>query len=215
MKNVSRIAMTTSCVSVLSPFSQPDDVIGVALVYQKAFGSSPWNEGYICPVCGTTFADESGLWDYCTYCRDSAGYLVKILRCWPIHKILTDFYQEMLRPEAVCLIMKDRYGVIAFAWGYEVEVNKSLDKYLEAPKLHKLVKGNFLYLDECAVIPKQQNKGCGKKLMSSFIQKAQEINRNILLRTLKGEVMYRLVKNFGGKTIQNISKERVIMKIVV
>ena len=218
MKNASKIievATAVSSVFVLEPFSQPDDVMGIALVYQKAFGGNPWNEGYVCPVCKTTFADDRSLWGYCTHCRDNIGYLVKTLRCWPIHKILTDFYQEMLKPGAVCLTMKNKCGIIAFAWGYEVEVDTSLDKYLEAPALSKLIKGSFLYLDECAVLPDWQGKGCGKALMEVFIGKAKETQYNVLLRTMKNSVMHKMVVKLGGKVVQDISRKRVIMLIGV
>ncbi len=216
MESISMIirkAVAASSVLTLNPLTQPDDVVGIALVYQKAFGGDPWNEGYICPVCQAVFADESGLWGYCPHCQEDKGLLIKILRYWPLNKILTDFYQEMVRPGAICLAMKDGCSVIAFAWGYEVKVNFSLDKYLEAPNLHKLIKGTFMYLDECAVLPAWQKNGCGKSLLSAFIDKSREAGRNILLRTLRGQAMHKLALRQGGGIIQNISQDRVIIMI--
>ncbi len=199
----------------INPFVNPDSVMGIALAYQKAFSDKPWNEGYLCPVCKTSYSRDGGNWSMCPECLCSNRLRVRLVEYWPIDKILTDFYQEMSKPGAVCVIMQARYNVFAFAWGYEVKSNKSLDKYLEAPDLHKLVKGNFLYLDECAVVPKHQNKGCGKKLVKAFLQKAKKSEKSVLLRTMKGEAMHRIITGLGGEIVQDISRGRIIMKIVV
>ncbi len=197
----------------IDPFTNPNSVMSIAVTYQKAFGGNPWNEGYLCPICKTSYSRDGGNWSFCPECRAVNRLHVRLVEYWPIDKIITDFYQEMNKPGSVCMIMQVRHNVIAFVWGYEVRVDKSLDRYLEAPRLHKLAKGNFLYLDECAVLPSQQNKGCGKRLMRAFLQKAKESGKRVLLRTMRDKVMHRIVEGFGGEIIQEISRNRVIMKI--
>ncbi len=212
---VSKKAVAMVDIEVLNPFAGSIDVVKIAEVYQKAFRSDPWNEGYLCPVCKDIIADDGYLKAYCKRCQDSDGRLVRLIEYWPISKILTDFYQEMLKPEAECLIMKHKNDVIAFIWGYEVKSDKSIDKYLEAPGLHRLIKGDFLYLDECAVAPEWQGGGCGKALVAFFLRKAKKSKKSVLLRTMKGGVMHRIIEKFGGEIVQEISRGRIIMKIVV
>jgi len=208
--------VATSSVFVLDPFKGKDAVNNIAQVYQKAFGNKPWNEGYVCPICKTVFADEFSSWGYCQQCSHKDGRLVGIVRCWPIDKVITDFYREMTKSNALCLVMKDGGTIIAFAWGYSIQVNTFLDKYLEAPNLHsKLMSREFLYLDECAVTPKWQGQGCGKALLKSFVEKAKEEKKSVLLRTMENSVMHKLAEKFGGKVIQKISRQRVIITIII
>jgi len=197
----------------IDPFVKPNSVMSIAITYQKAFGGKPWNEGYLCPVCKTSYPRDNGNWSVCPECLALNELNVRLVEYWSTDKIITDFYQEMSKPGSVCMIMQRGHNVIAFTWGYEVKIDKSLDKYLESPGLHKLIKGNFLYLDECAVLPSCQNKGCGKKMVKAFLQKAKKTKKDILLRTMKNSVMHKMVIKLGGEVVQDISRERVIMMI--
>ncbi len=216
MKNVSEsreMAVLISSAAKLNPFAELLGAKRIALVYQEAFGGEPWNEGFICPVCKTSRALDDKMPLYCVHCKKNDGRLVKILEYWSVDKILSDFYQEMLRPGAICTVKRDGLKITAFAWGYEVENNASLDEHLEAPGLCNAVGDEFLYLDECAVIPEWQGRGCGSWVLKNFMHEASKVGRDVLLRTMKNSVMHKLVVKFGGKVVQDISCGRVIMKI--
>ena len=183
----------------------PEVIPGIVYVYQQAFGGEPWNEGYLCPVCETAVALADGPKE-CPECA-KLGRSVIMVEYWPESKVVSDYYREMMRPGSLCVIARDNKETIGFAWGYKVSVTPELDKHLEAPELHTLIDGDFFYLDECAVVPQHQGKGFGALLM----ERVRGTSRRILLRTMDGSRMCRLVTRMGGKIVQHISRGRVIM----
>lgn len=185
-------------------------VQGIVAVYRQAFGGEPWNEGYVCPVCGDAFplarADV-----FCPSCR-ARGESVLLVEYWPISKIMSDFYYEMKKPEALCLVAKNDDGkVVGFIWGYTIVVGEPIDDYLEAPGLSRLIGGEFFYLDDAAVLPEYQRKGIGKNLIAHMLR--MQPGKSILARTLDQSQMFRILTDFHGKTVLRISRNRVIMAI--
>jgi GNAT superfamily N-acetyltransferase len=185
-------------------------VPGIVSVYRKAFGGEPWNEGYVCPVCGDAFplAQADIL---CPSCA-TRGESVLLVEYWPTSKVISDFYREMKKPEALCLVAKNDDGkVVGFIWGYKIVVGDHIDDYLEAPGLSRLVSGEFFYLDDAAVLPEYQRKGIGKNLIAHMLQ--MRPRKNILARTLDQSQMFRILTDFNGKTVLRITRNRVIMAI--
>ncbi|MBL7058251.1 GNAT family N-acetyltransferase [Patescibacteria group bacterium] len=118
----------------------------------------------------------------------------------------------MMKPDPVCVIAQSDEGVVGFAWGYQVSASPELDEHLDAPNLHRSLNGDFFYLDECALVPAYQGKGIGKLLVSHIFCEQQQ--GQILLRTMSDSRMYNLIKHMKGETVQHISRERVIMKLL-
>lgn len=194
----------------IEPFLQTEAVKAIASVYQQSFGGEPWNEGYLCPVCEKVFPRpyDAGT---CTACAKQSK-AVLLVEYWPMSKIVSDFYCEMKKPESICVIAQISNQIIGFAWGYRLSANTEIDSHLDAPGLHKLLSGNFFYLDECAITPPHQGKGIGKMLVSNIFKEQQQ--KQVLLRTMNGSRMCNLIKNKGGEIIQHISRERVVMKLL-
>ena len=177
----------------------------IASVYQKTFGSEPWNEGYRCPACEKVFPLSCGE-KKCPVCAKAM-----LEEYWPIEKIISDFLREMAKPKSLCLGALVNGEIIGFAWGYEIVINPNIDLQLEAPGLHQLTRGTFFYLDETAILPLFQNKGIGKKLIQRiFMEQGQS---NILLRTLNGSKMLQIIQKMDGKPTLFISRDRVIMTL--
>lgn len=195
----------------INPFKQADSVSAIVQAYQKTFGQAPWNEGYKCPVCEETVSLIKKT-DYCPSCLKQ-GKSVIMVEYWPKNKVITDFYQEMSKPESLCLIAKFGDDVVGFAWGYEVFINHTIDEYLEAPGLHELVSGDFFYLDEVAVLPEFQGKGIGRNLIKQLFE--NQPHKKIILRTLEKSQMSNLINSMEGKIILPISRDRVIMSLVL
>jgi GNAT superfamily N-acetyltransferase len=193
----------------INPFVQSQLVEAIALVYQQSFGGEPWNEGFICPVCQSIFALASEF-RICPECIKKEMQ-INLVKYWPKSKVLSDFYVEMQKPEAICVVAQVDGVVIGFAWGYKVCASQDLGIHLEAPGLHQSLEGEFFYLDECAVSPAYQNNGVGKKLTEYIFQRQKQ--KYVLARTLKGSQMSSLLINCGGKIIQKISRNRVIIQI--
>jgi GNAT superfamily N-acetyltransferase len=185
-------------------------VRSIVLVYRKAFGGEPWNEGYVCPVCGDAFplAEIRAL---CPSCA-TRGESVLLVEYWPTSKVISDFYREMKKPEALCLVAKNDAGkVVGFIWGYKIVVDEHIDDYLEAPGLSRLIGGEFFYLDDAAVLPEYQRKGIGKNLIAHMLRMRPQ--KNILARTLDQSQMFRILTDFNGKTVLDITRNRVIVVI--
>lgn len=193
----------------IDPFLRPELVAAIVSAYQQTFGDTPWNEGYKCPICSfTTALNQLSL--HCPRCHER-GKSILMVEYWPSHQILSDFYQEILRPDSLCLVAKEEEKVVGFTWGYQITIHPQIDGHLEAPGLHELVSGEFFYLDEVAVLPTHQRKGIGKKLIQFIF--ATQPHPKIILRTLDDSQMSRLINCLGGKTIMPISRDRVIMSL--
>lgn len=194
----------------IKPFQQPELISGIVSVYQKAFGSSPWDEGYRCPICNLVLP-LSSTDRFCPRCLKS-DKSVLLVEYWPANRIISDFYQEMSRPDSLCLIVgQPEEKIIGFAWGYQITIDEQTDEHLEAPGLHDLISGPFFYLDEVAMLPKEQGRGVGKNLLNEIFQR--QPHPRIILRTLDNSQMSNLITKMGGRVIMPISRERVIMSL--
>lgn len=196
--------------------SDLNTVRGIVNVYQKSFGDEPWNEGYRCSLCETSFP-LSFVAKRCPCCA-SKGEVSLLVEYWPKEKIFSDFYSEMNKPGSICVVRHgpmSRCGceVIAFAWGYDITIDSESEKHLDAPSLGKLVSGTFFYLDECAVAPEFQGQGLGKLLVKEIF--SEQPREQILLRTMNNSRMHKLILHLGGEVIMQISRDRVIMKLQV
>ncbi len=193
------------------PFAQSQMVAKIAEVYQQAFGDKPWNEGLICPICGSLFS-RNLFSEICPKCVVQSKEVL-LVEYWPMSKIINDFYQEMNKPLSVCIVALIGKDVIGFAWGYQVNVNLELEVNLEAPGLHRLLcePVSYFYLDECAVLPTYQGRGLGKLLVKNILR--QQALSRVILRTMDDSRMCDLIKKMGGKIVQNVSRNRVIMQL--
>jgi len=194
----------------INPFEQPEIVKRIVLVYQQAFGGEPWNEGYLCPVCEKMFARTPKI-KTCSLCAEQSQ-TVLVVECWPMSKVVSDFYREMKKPDPICVTVQSDGKVIGFAWGYRVFADSDINGHLDAPNLHELLRDDFFYLDECALAPAYQGRGIGKLLVNYTFREQQQ--KQILLRTMNNSRMYNLIKHMGGEIIQHISHGRVIMKLL-
>ncbi|MFH1145856.1 MAG: GNAT family N-acetyltransferase [bacterium] len=193
----------------INPFTQPKVIEVIASVYQQSFGGEPWNEGYLCPVCEKVFARASNI-KTCSACAEQSQ-IVLVVEYWPMSKVISNFYREMGKPDAICVVVQSDERIVGFAWGYRVSVNSDLDIHLDAPNLHRSLHGDLFYLSECALTPFYQGRGIGKLLVSHIFHEQQQ--KQFLLRTMNDSRMYNLIKHMGGETIQHISHGRVIMKL--
>ncbi len=193
----------------MMPFVEPETVWEIAEAYRLTFGGEPWNEGYKCPVCESVLPLAMNA-RTCPAC-EAKGKQVLLAEHWPIGKIISDFYGEMSRAGAVCFIARAEGALVGFAWGYEMDVLPETDVHLEAPGLYRLLRGQFFYLDEVAVLPALQGRGIGKDLVRNIVLSQDQ--PNIILRTLYGSQMFHLARHMRGETILHISRQRVIMTI--
>lgn len=197
----------------VNPLTDPEAVQGIVSVYRASFGGAPWNEGHRCPVCEKVFALTPDL-EVCPSCAERA-MTVLLVDYWPASTVISDLYREMGRSDPICMVARADGGeVIGVAWGYKVSVNHELSDHLDAPGIHEALRPeDFFYLDECALTPSHQGKGLGKLLVHRIFQ--EQRHGQALLRTLMDSRMYKLITNMGGRTIQEISRGRVIMKVTL
>ncbi len=192
----------------IDPFAQTNKVLDLISVYQQAFGRHPWYEGYVCPVCKRTY----GLCQekICTTCIKQ-NKTVLLVEYWPFNTVVTNYYTDMSKNDSISLIALKSDDVTGFAWGFQIEINNELEALIDAKGLGRIVQGQFFYLAECAVLPDKQNKGMGRRILDRLF-KIQKYDQ-VLLRTLQGSVMQHLIEKMGGRIIQNITQNRVIMVI--
>jgi GNAT superfamily N-acetyltransferase len=186
-------------------------VEAIVSVYQQSFGGEPWNEVYLCPVCGKDFPHHPVL-TTCPLCAER-GQQVLVVDYWPRYRVVSDFYKEMRKPSPVCVTAEMDGGVVGFAWGYQVSATESLDEHLDAPGLHQSLHGDYFYLDECALTPQYQGKGIGKRLVTKIFE--EQATGRILLRTMRDSRMHRIIEHMGGEIVQYISRDRIIMILIL
>ena len=194
-----------------NPFTQPELVQKIALVYKETFGGAPWNEGYKCPVCAVNLplqVEEK----ICPFCLQE-GKSIHLVNYWPVDQILSDFYQEMSRPESICLAVEVGSAIVGFAWGYQIVLNQETEEYLGSSGLCEKFKDQvFFYLDDVGIKPDTQCKGFGRKIIEQIF--AQQKEKNILLRTMEVSQMFHLIKKMGGEKIYSISgSNKIIMML--
>ena len=196
--------------STINAFSQTSMVKAIAKVYQLSFGGEPWNEGYMCPICSKGFPRTLDK-KVCDVCVENSREIL-LIDYWSMNKIITDFYREMSKPDAKCVVVQNVDLVVGFAWGYRITMNPEIDKHLDAPNVHtRLNHDDYFYLDECALLPSNQAKGIGKLLVSYIFQ--QQTQKQVVLRTKNNSRMCSIIKQMGGRVIQHISNDRVIMTL--
>lgn len=196
-------------VTCIEPFKNPREVAAIVSIYQQSFGNEPWNEGYKCPVCEHVIPLGSSN-EICEVCR-MQGDLIPMLPYWPTERVLRDFYREMGKKDAVCLVARTQEIVVGFAWGYEIGMDESTSAHLGAPDLHLVRSGTFPYLDEVAVCSSHRRKGIGELLTRAFV--SHYANGTVILRTLSESPMFQLVRKMRGSVLCNISRNRVIAEI--
>jgi GNAT superfamily N-acetyltransferase len=198
-------------VHLIEPFSDAKAVRSIVLCYQKAFGGTPWNEGYLCPhpKCGDAFPFSLQS-ERCPSCA-ARGDTTLLVEYWPMSRIASDFYREMKKPGALCFIARDGEVVVGFIWGYRIVVDKDIDDYLESPGLHHLIAGDFFYIDDVAIVPEYQGRGIGKKLVTHVLRAQPE--KKVLARTLDRSTMFHILANLHGEAVLAITRGRVIMAI--
>ncbi len=196
----------------INPFEQPEVVMEIAKVYQETFGGAPWNEGYLCPVCGEYFALSCESKKTCPACS-SNNSSVNLIHYWPTEKVVSDFYQEMKKEASVCLVAYLDSEIVGFAWGYKIIMCENTDKYLGFLGLNqKLGEGEFFYLDEVGIKPNNQCKGFGRKIIEHIFHQQNE--KNILLRTMIDSQMYFLIKKMGGENVLSLpGSKKIIMTL--
>ncbi len=194
----------------IEPLKNPEIVREIVSIYQNSFGNEPWNEGHQCPVCGHTIPLGTTDSSYCSVCT-ARGNRVPMIAYWPLERVLGDFYREMGKRDAVCVVAREGEKSVGFAWRYKLEMGKSTDTYLEAPGLHTLREGWFPYLDEVAVSLPYRQRGIGELLVQTI--KRSGNGQPLLLRTKNNSPMSRLVEKMCGSILLSISQERIIAEI--
>lgn len=190
----------------IDPFQDHQLIPQIARVYRETFAANPWYEGAKCPVCeGREFVSMIG--SVCPYC--SPEKKVIMLEFWPEAEVVRDFYKEMSKPEAVCLVAIQMGCVAGFAWGYQLKINREVCQKLGAEHLlHRHAFDEVFYIDEVAVHPDYQSRGIGKSLTTMIIE-GQALPK--LLRTKAGSKMQDISLSLGGKIITDASDDRVMI----
>lgn len=196
-------------ITVLTPPHQTEMVDNIAKAYQQTFAGYPWFEGLKCQKCtqGFPLTHTETICPNCSTPEEP----VTLVDYWPTDTIVSCFEKEMAEPQAVCIVVQKGGVIVAFSWGYRVSSCPELDEKLAAPELHRILAGEYFYLDEVAVIPLYQKIGIGTELVISML--AEQPFERVLLRTKEEGPMFKLIIKMGGEIIQHISGDRVIMKI--
>lgn len=190
-----------------TPLQDAATVSSIVAVYRQVFADAPWHEAYMCPLCKSSYG-KNYLKKVCDACLQD-GHHILLVEHWPTYKVIRDFYKEMVKPHAVCVVARSEEGLVGFAWGYRMELDAEASSHLDAPQIHESLHGSYFYIDEVALLLPYRGKGIGKNLVQAIIR-GQEQGR-VLLRTLHQSPMENLVHGVGGTIVQHISDDRVIM----
>lgn len=194
---------------IRTPLRDPATVSAIVAVYRQVFADAPWHEAYQCPVCKAAYGKDYRK-KICDACVQEGNHIL-IVEHWPTYKVVRDFYQEMVKPDAICVVAKSEEGLVGFAWGYRMELSEQASTYLEAPRVHEQLHGSYFYIDEVALLLEYRGQGVGKNLVQAIVQDRPK--GRTLLRTLHDSPMEHLTLGLGGEIVQHISEDRVIMVV--
>lgn len=180
-------------------------VSSIVSLYQNIFGHEPWGEGYRCPVCNARY-ERSHKGRTCEACEPR--YIILLVEYWPRSRVLENFYTEMVKPQATCLLAKSEEGIVGFAWGYTILMSEEESLRLEAPGLHHKFYKDFFYIDEVALTSVYRGKGIGTHLVSAL---ADSRKLDIMWRVLRDSPAHKIMQKMGGSVVQDLSDGRVLM----
>ncbi len=207
-------------VSQLDPkTASANTILSLGKAFIKVFSTDPaWEEFWKCPRCNASFP-ESDTSPECFHCAQN-GYNVPITEYWTMTKVLEDFYTEMSKENAICIIAtNEEEEIVGFCWGYFLNVNPSLEEHLGAEGLIGSLEKSGLsdtvvaYQDEIAVIPEYQKQGIAKKL---FMERHRHFHSiapegTVFFRTLskptKSVTYTWMIDKIGYQVIHEIENE--------
>lgn len=180
----------------------------MATVYKSVFTGEPWNEVSICKKTGKFFAEQPG--GLCSCCGTTT------VEAYPIEETTQYIADELSRPNARCMIMKDEDDkIVGCAWGYSYKNPQEFatDKYPQDMQDELLVafntidiNGEFFYMSESFILPQQNDQGNslyrGKGILNTFYQmfvsSARELGLPMIGRTTKDSPQVNnALSNFG------------------
>lgn len=183
----------------------------VAKTYDAVFSSSPWNEAFKCPGCGTFHGLNFSSGDTCL--KNCGGQIEKTYNRKQVRQELDD---EANKPGALALAAIQENGMpiglsIGFPWTYEEfaankygeQYQQSMADFFESQGLS----GPMFYGSDVFVDPKIQCKGVGTLLTLPWEQKARQLGLDFVFRTNTDSGMAKIgmrelrVEQFFGKQV--------------
>jgi ribosomal protein S18 acetylase RimI-like enzyme len=200
---------------------------GVVSCYQKSFAGDPWNEQWLCSVCGAQYGESAMLQD--TQCPKCSGELKEY---WPYDTVRSDFLKETLPPQPEedrqpsCWIALFGSEVVGICWGYTIDADV-LSRSLKLQEFPAVISAAYradariAYLDEVAVIPEFRKKkfdgtSIARHLVESVRKEFVELGATVeVARTLKNppSVVYEwfMAAGFAELILYRDGSERVIL----
>lgn len=186
----------------------PPTVAAMIGVYREVFGADPWNEWKQCPLCDASFG-RYHRGNVCTACH---GKRILLVEYWSRDRVAKKLYSELAKVGAECLLSYADEGVCGFAWGYEIDIDEVFARHIEAQHLyHAYPDRNCFYVSEVGVLRNYRKQGVGRRLFDGLIE--PNLHRLIVLRTLEGSPMFKLVTSEGFKVAERLNDGRVIMAL--
>jgi len=163
----------------------PNEFIQTARCYSLAFRGNPWNKAYL---------DQEGNFRGSEF--DCTWRRLGFRRAYPLVDTTAHITKELQKPGATSVSISDPNNpklVLAFGWGFSYDYIPELvlDKWPSAninqkAELYMLIKGvipqgGLWYLSEVGVLPDNQNRGLGTKIVNNLIEAAPK--SPIIMRT--------------------------------
>ncbi|MFP4424154.1 MAG: N-acetyltransferase family protein [Candidatus Woesearchaeota archaeon] len=151
---------------------QPEDLLSIIEVYQKAFAGEPWNEYRICKACYTEYSKEEFMdavnKNQCKSCLEP----LNTEEYWKPEDIIKNLNDTLSKKEGIVYVAENGQGVVGFVWGSPGYPDNREEN------LGDIIRPESFYLKEIAVSADCQDKGVGSTLAKAFVDEVKERGYN-------------------------------------
>lgn len=188
----------------------------IACLYANVFADPPWNEYMVCS--NNHFAGRD-FEELCVKCKEP------LKLAYPKDETISYISNEIGKPNGSLITFEDGDGeVYAAGWGFTCEKRDfNIQKYKSPEmqgKVEKLLSDNvredsFFYLSEVMVDMKARQQGIATKIANLFLEKADELGFDMVMRTLNTSPMATIANKISMVRIIDVGDDSEIPERVL
>lgn len=183
----------------------------IAKLYADIFADPPWNEYMVCPnkhYSGKGIKEQ----ELCNRCN------MPLELAYPEDRVINSIIKNACNKQGGCLSVFENVDEIPHAagWGSTCSLDKFCAKYYKTQEMRQVVSQKIdrfmknkeiFYLSEIFVAPEARGQGIGTSITNALMNRARELNLNIIFLTHCDSPMARIAKKCEMLPIINVGED--------